>query len=99
CPPRRPRSPPANPCPRCSWGSIVMGNYPFVNGSSSGTHDFLRADQQIRQARHMDRTSATSRSIFARVLLTSAFDWSVPHTNACLLLSSATFFLKYAATL
>src|SRR6476620_3033724 len=58
-----------------------------------------RRDQQIRQARHIDRTSATSRSICARVLLTSAFDRSVSHTNVCRPLSSATFFLKYAATL
>jgi hypothetical protein len=53
-----------------------------------------RRDQQIKQARHIDRTSATSRSICARVLLTSAFDRSVSHTNVCRLASSATFFLK-----
>jgi hypothetical protein len=31
------------------------------------------AGQQNKQARHMDRTSSTSRSILARVLLMSAF--------------------------
>ena len=55
---------------------------------SAGHSAGAAAVQQIRHARHMVRTSATSLSMRRRVSLISALEWSVSHTNVCLPLNS-----------